>query len=40
MDSSRADSPLRSAENAVQIDTTGFSIDEVLINVLEHMHGS
>ncbi|MCA1601048.1 MAG: (d)CMP kinase, partial [Acidobacteria bacterium] len=33
-DSTRADSPLRIAENAVVIDSTGLSIDEVFAKMI------
>ena len=40
-DSARAHSPLMPAEEAVQIDTTSLSIDQVFASVLNlvHMHG-
>lgn len=37
-DSSRADSPLKVADDAIVIDSTGKSIDEVLKEMLSHVH--
>jgi cytidylate kinase len=35
LDSSRADSPLAEADDAVTVDTTGMSIDEVVAHIME-----
>ncbi|MDA1264526.1 MAG: (d)CMP kinase [Planctomycetota bacterium] len=37
LDSTRADSPLREAEDAMRIDTDGRTVDEVVTQVLEHI---
>ena len=37
IDSTRADSPLKAASNAIMIDTTGKSIEEVLEEVISHI---
>lgn len=37
IDSTRADSPLRAASDAIMIDTTGKSIEEVLEEVISHI---
>ena len=37
-DSSRADSPLKAADDAIVIDSSGLSIDEVFARMMEHVH--
>jgi len=37
-DSSRADSPLKVADDAIVIDSTGKNIDEVLAEMMSHVH--
>src|SRR6185503_7073751 len=37
-DSTRADSPLKIADDAIVIDSTGLSIDAVLDRMMEHVH--
>ncbi|HXQ74358.1 MAG TPA: (d)CMP kinase [Pyrinomonadaceae bacterium] len=37
-DSSRADSPLKAAEDAIVIDSSGLSIEEVFARMMEHVH--
>lgn len=37
-DSSRADSPLRAAADAIVIDSSGLSIEEVFARMMEHVH--
>jgi CMP/dCMP kinase len=37
-DSTRSDSPLRVADDAVVIDSTGKNIDEVLAEMMTHVH--
>jgi cytidylate kinase len=37
LDEGRADSPLRTAADAVVIDTTDLSVDEIVIQVMEHL---
>jgi cytidylate kinase len=38
-DSSRADSPLRIADDAIVIDSSGLSIDQVFARMMEYVHG-
>ncbi|HKV34277.1 MAG TPA: (d)CMP kinase [Pyrinomonadaceae bacterium] len=37
-DSSRADSPLKAADDAIVIDSSGLSIEEVFARMMEHVH--
>ena len=37
-DSTRADSPLKIADDAIVIDSSGLSIDEVFERMMEHVH--
>jgi cytidylate kinase len=37
-DSTRADSPLRAADDAIVIDSSGLSIEEVFQRMMEHVH--
>ena len=37
-DSTRADSPLKIADDAIVIDSSGLSIDEVFERIMEHVH--
>jgi cytidylate kinase len=37
-DSSRADSPLKAADDAIVIDSSGLSIQEVFARMMEHVH--
>ena len=37
-DSTRADSPLKAADDAIVIDSSGLSIDEVFERMMEHVH--
>jgi CMP/dCMP kinase len=37
-DSTRADSPLKAADDAIVIDSSGLSIDEVCERMMEHVH--
>ncbi len=40
LDSSRSDAPLRQADDAVYVDTTGLTIDDVLGRLLRHVRGA
>ncbi len=37
-DSTRADSPLKAAEDAIVIDSSGLTIDQVFARMMEHVH--
>ena len=37
-DSTRADSPLRVADDAIVIDSSGLTIDQVFARMMEHVH--
>jgi cytidylate kinase len=37
-DSTRADSPLKIADDAIVIDSTGLSIDETFAALMRHVH--
>jgi cytidylate kinase len=39
-DSTRADSPLRAADDAIVIDSSGLSIEQVFERMMKHVHGN